>query len=100
MYFTSVKSCIDMLTSKPRSAALVAVRGRQASSALHRLSPPAGPCRPGDQAEWVRLDLTQDQGARLREAAGKACVSVDVWLAVMVEFSLSLRELINERRPG
>ncbi len=81
------------MTAEGRRAALVAVRGRGSAHPLRRLSPPICRCRPGDVAEWVRLELSPVQAEALREAAADASIALDVWLAVMVEFSISLSAL-------
>jgi len=84
---------VTVMTAEGSRAALVAVRGRSSARPLRRLSPPACRCRPGDVAEWVRLELSSAQAEALREVAAAASVALDVWLAVMVEFSISLRAL-------
>lgn len=75
------------------AAGLVAVRGEASAARVRRLSPPSSRCRPGDVAVWVRLDLSAVRADALRAAADGAGVSLDAWLAVMVEFAISLREL-------
>jgi hypothetical protein len=77
------------------AAALVAVRGGGSTSPVRRLSPPSCRCRPGDVPEWVRLDLSAIDGGALRDAAAAAEVSLDAWLAVMLEFSVTLRMLVD-----
>jgi hypothetical protein len=69
---------------------MVSVRGGGSSHAVRRLSPPACRCRPGEIATWVRLDLRADQADVLRDVADSAGISVDAWVAVMVEFSAAL----------
>ena len=70
--------------------ALIAIRGAGSSPPVRRLSPPSCRCRPADVPQWVRLDLSAAQAAALRDAAAEAEVSLDMWLAVIVEFSASL----------
>ncbi len=77
--------------SGERSAAtLIAIRGAGSSPPVRRLSPPSCRCRPADVPRWVRLDLSAAEAAALRDAVAEAEVSLDMWLAVMVEFSASL----------
>lgn len=69
---------------------LVAVRGAATAPAVRRRSPPRCRCRPGEVATWVRLDLSARQAEALRDAASSAGVSIDAWLAVIVEFTAGL----------
>lgn len=75
---------------KRETATLIAVRGEGSPPCVRRLSPPSCRCRPGDVAEWIRLDLSAAQAGALRDAAGSANVSLDAWFAVIVEFSIAL----------
>jgi hypothetical protein len=75
------------------TARLVAVRGRACEPTVRRRSPPSCRCRPGDVARWVRLDLSNGQADGLREAAAHAAVSLDAWLAVMLEYTVALQTL-------
>ena len=75
------------------AAGLVAVRGEASGARVRRLSPPSSRCRPGDIAVWVRLAVSAVRADALRAAADGAGVSLDAWLAVMIEFAISLREL-------
>jgi hypothetical protein len=74
-------------------AALVAVPGEVLARPVRRVAPPSCRCRPGDVAEWVRLDLSARQADALRDAAAGVSVALDAWLAVMIEFSISLHGL-------
>ena len=78
------------IDNERETAGLVAVRGQTTRPKVRRRSPVACRCRPGEVATWVRLDLTASQADALRDAAGRAGVSVDAWLAVMVEFTTAL----------
>lgn len=84
---------VTVMSRERRAGALVAVRGAASASRVRRLSPPSCRCRPGDVAEWVRLDVSAVQAEGLRDAAAAASVSVDAWLGVMVEFWIALRAL-------
>lgn len=72
------------------STELIAIRGGGSRPRMRRLSPPSCRCRPGEVAEWVRLDLSAAQAAALRAAAAEAEVALDAWLGVMIEFSASV----------
>jgi len=75
-------------TNSVRGASgLVAMPGGASEPTVRRLSAPAGRCRPGDIARWTCLQLSPAQGNELRDAATAGRVSVDVWLAVMLEFT-------------
>jgi hypothetical protein len=81
--------------SRARSAAvLTAVDGaRPTAPVVRRLSPVAARCRPQETPVWVRLELSSAEGWQLREQAIAAGVPLDAWLAVMVEFTWTLRTL-------
>jgi len=76
--------------SKRGTAELVVVRGEGSISPVRRLSAPSCRCRPGDVAQWVRLDLSGAQANALRDATVSAGVSLDAWLAVMIELLIAL----------
>jgi hypothetical protein len=78
------------MSREQRSAALVAVRGDASRPVIRRGAPPSCRCRPGEVAEWVRLDLPTPEAEALRDATAAAGVALDAWLAVTVEFSISL----------
>jgi hypothetical protein len=81
------------MSHKRSAAALVTLQGEGTSSAVRRLSPPSARCRPGESPRWVRLDLTPQQAAELRNAASTAGVALDAWLAITLEFAITLRLL-------
>lgn len=81
------------IDNERETARLVAVRGQACAPTVRRRSPPACRCRPGEVATWVRLDLAVCQGEALRDAATKAGVSVDAWLAVTLEYAVALQIL-------
>ena len=81
---------VTRIPGERRQAALVAVRGGAMAPRLRRLSAPLSRCRPGDLPTWVSLDLSAGQADELRAAGAAAGVSLDAWLAVMIEFSISL----------
>lgn len=84
---------VTIIDGERETARLVAVRGRACGPTVRRRSPPECRCRPGDVATWVRLDFEAGQADDLRDAASDAGVSVDAWLAVMVEYTAGLQTL-------
>lgn len=78
---------VTAIETERETARLVAVRGAATASAVRRRSPPLCRCRPGDVATWVRLDVSPRQAEALRGAASSSGVSIDAWLAVIVEFT-------------
>jgi hypothetical protein len=88
------------IDNERETARLVAVRGQTTRPRVRRRSPVVCRCRPGEVATWVRLDLTAGQADELRDAASRAGVSVDAWLAVMVEFTTALPILDDAVGPA
>lgn len=80
-------------SEKRKQTTLVALQGAGSGFSVRRRTPPAFRTRPGDACAWVRLDLSPEQAWALRDAAEFACVSVDAWLAIMVEFHFVLDAL-------
>jgi hypothetical protein len=79
--------------SAPGTAGLTMLAGTGEQIAVRRLSPPRFRCRPGELPRWVTLSLDLGEQDALRERAQRAGTSVDVLLAVLLEFSLALEAL-------